>query len=128
MLSEERKAATKAALREIAKYQASKNAPPMFTQGVTTVVAIDDELASDVFARITAHDPPVILAVYFPKSERIELITLEPEASPGPDDVVRTHRKSTIGMVIDAGSHIAAPQQWHEVFEARKVNPNVIRA
>lgn len=68
MLSDERKAATKAALRAIAQYQASRKAPPEFKEGTAVVIALDDELAADVFARVTSHEPPVIVAVYFPRS------------------------------------------------------------
>lgn len=125
MLTDERKAAVRTALRKIAKLQAARKCPPEFKPGATVVIALDDELTADVLARVTSYSPPVMLAVYFPESERLELVTLNPsqrsEQAPE-EDLVKAKRNSTIGMVVDAGTRIRVPQQWDEVYEAHKVD------
>ncbi|WP_337823403.1 hypothetical protein [Amycolatopsis sp. A1MSW2902] len=125
MLTEERKDATRAVVRELAKLKASKLCPPEFKAGTPVVVALDGELATDVLARVTSYAPPVVLAVYYPSSGRLEILTVEPRQGQSTrgtsEDRIRTHRNSTIGMVVDAGGDITVPQQWQESYQTHKL-------
>jgi hypothetical protein len=122
MLTVERVAATKKAMAEIVKLAARKQLPPEFKLGTPVVVALEDELVSDVMERITTYAPPVTLAVYYPDKERLELITLEPGPRPSDrEEVVRAHRASTVGMLVDTGGYISTPGQWDQVLKTHRL-------
>jgi hypothetical protein len=70
------------------------------------VIALDGDTLQDVFNRIQKYTPPVVVAIFWPDTERIEFTQLEPAGQPaddGPnrDDVGGT---STIGMLWEHSS------------------------
>ncbi|HEX7661785.1 MAG TPA: hypothetical protein VF444_20125 [Pseudonocardiaceae bacterium] len=124
MLTAERKAAAKRAVAIITKLAAQGHVPASFRSDTPVVVALENEQFSDVLDRIISYRPPVVLAVYYPATDRIELLTIEPDRKPeGPDRerVARVHRNCTVGMVVDTGGYIATPGQWEEVLATHRL-------
>ena len=118
MLTAERRDAARYAMAEIRSYAAARNTPRQFEPGTPVVVALAHDPADEVMDRVTKYPPKaVVLAVYFPETERIELITLEPGRRSDDDgDSIRVDGLTEIGMVIDSHRRISMPGQWDEVF------------
>jgi hypothetical protein len=124
MLTDEHKLATKKALRMLGRLRAMNKLPSEFKPGVPVVVALEHEAVSDVMARVTTYGPPVVLVVYYPVRDRIEIVTLEPgeHSSKHNEESVQVNARTSIGMIVDAGgSPLAVQGQWSE-FHAQKVN------
>lgn len=65
------------------------------------VLTLESDTIQEVFARIQNYDPPVVVAIYWPDTERLRFTQMEPGAAPkdyvpGEDDVGGA---STIGML-----------------------------
>lgn len=65
------------------------------------VIALESDTIQYVFSRIQRHDPPVIVAIYWPETEKLTFTQMEPtpapaDYSPERDDVGGT---STIGQL-----------------------------
>ena len=65
------------------------------------VVVLESDTVQEVFARLQRYEPPVVVAIYWPETGRLEFTHLEPSTAPADysvnrDDVGGT---STVGML-----------------------------
>lgn len=67
------------------------------------VLTIESEPLRDVMARTRRHEPPVVLAVYYPDSGRLDFLTVEPGREPDvePGDSGQVGDGATIGMLAE---------------------------
>lgn len=127
MLTEERKSATRAVVHTLARLRGGRKCPPAFRPGTPVVVALDGDLMSIVSGRIAHYATPVVLAVYFPRSSRLELLTIEVGRTSAADldQPIRTGVDTTVGMMLDASTRISLPQQWDAFNVTGRFTPTV---
>lgn len=85
---------------------------PILTSNRPVVLAIADELFVDVVQRMHAYSSPVLLAVYYPAGDRLELAEA---GAAEPHGAIPVGAGTTIGMVLDAGDALALPGTWETI-------------
>lgn len=78
MLTQERKVAARLAMAAINAHVCQEAAPGWFGEGLPVVVALDTDTLNDVMQRVVKYPPPIVLAVHFASTDRLELLALAP--------------------------------------------------
>ncbi|MFC1418563.1 hypothetical protein [Streptacidiphilus cavernicola] len=83
------------------------------------VMALESDTIQDVFARLQRYAPPVLVAIYWPETERLAYTQMEPSAEPQDYSPERhdVGGGSTIGMLWEhtdrqANANIRFRLQW----------------
>jgi len=115
VISDDIAAATRALMAQLRAIKAkglSKNVAPVIRDNRPVVVALADDLFIDVVKRLHAHPSPVLLAVYYPASKRLELAEAGAALS---DDAVPVGHGATIGTVLAADEALSLPGTWETI-------------
>jgi hypothetical protein len=116
VMNDERIAATRALmaqLREIKSRGSRAKEPATLAAGRPVVLALEHELFVEVAQRMHAYDPPVILAVYYPASQKLVLADVAPAARDA--DTITVGKDATVGMVLDAQQSLQVPETWETI-------------
>lgn len=114
-MSAERAAATRALMRSMREMKSRGrrgNLAPVVEQNRPVILVLQDEAFVDVVKRMHAYPSPVLLAVYYPAEDRLELAEAASAESAG---AMPVGRGTTIGMVLDAEDQLAVPDSWEAI-------------
>lgn len=111
-MPDERIAATKALMARLRELKTSTRREVRDAIGdLPIVVALEDESAEDLVRRLVRYNPPVWLAVYYPRKRRLVLAEAHVAATERKDAVL-INRETTVGMIVDAQRALAMPDSW----------------
>lgn len=73
-----------------------------YRSGQQIVATLEEDLLADVIARVTSHQPPVLVAIYHPTKDSLRYFTVMP-GDPSDVEVGDSHvgGTTTIGMLAD---------------------------
>lgn len=116
VMTEERLVASRALmarLREIKSRGLKAGQSQVLTANRPVVLALEDEPLSEFVRRMHAYEPPVLLAVYYPTSQRLQLAELD--LAPRVPDTTLVSPETTVGMLLDAEESMSVPDSWETI-------------